>query len=151
MTIIHLVFMLPTLKKLESILVSACVFSVCLNQLFVRDIILKCHVLIPHGKIVDVNFFAKLSPLALWSLEKIRMKLCKCYISKSILARGLKLGQLTGDGYLNIWRNLEKKSRYFRCYCPFFNFGHCKCDISERIKARRLIPFPMIEYNEKII
>ena len=62
--------------------------------------ILKFHIWIPHGKIADLYFFflSELSPfLELCPFVKIRMKSCQQDISKSILARALKLGQLIGD------------------------------------------------------
>ena len=62
--------------------------------------VLKFHIRIPHGKIADQYFFflSELSPyLELCPFEKIRMKSCQQDISKSIWAKGLKLGQLIGD------------------------------------------------------
>ena len=62
--------------------------------------VLKFYLWIPYGKIVDQYFFflSELSPfLELCPFEKIRMKSCQQDISKSIWARGLKLGQLIGD------------------------------------------------------
>ena len=57
----------PNFEKVGDILVSACPFvcmcvCVCIH---VRDIILKLHVWIPHGKIADAYFwfFPELSPL----------------------------------------------------------------------------------------
>ena len=61
---------------------------------------LTFHIWIPHGKIVDPNFFflSELSPfLELCPFEKIRMKSCQQDITKSIWATGLKHGQLIGD------------------------------------------------------
>ena len=63
--------------------------------------VLKFHIWIPHGKIADPCFFFflfELPPfLELCPFEKIRMNSCQQNISKSIWARGLKLGQLIGD------------------------------------------------------
>ena len=58
------------------------------------DIVLKLHVWIPHGKIADVYFWFSLNYLPLLNygpLTNKGMKFCKCGISKSILARNLKL------------------------------------------------------------
>ena len=61
--------------------------------------VLKFHVWIPHGKIADPYFFLVrvVSLSGVMPPSKIRMKSCQQAISKSILARGLKLGQLIGD------------------------------------------------------
>ena len=62
--------------------------------------VLKFHIWISHGKIADPYFFflTELSPvLELCPFEKIRMKSFQQDISKSILARSLKLGQLIGN------------------------------------------------------
>ena len=60
--------------------------------------------------------------MALWKLEhfeKIRMKYFQQDISKSIWARGLKLGQLIGDDEKITWLNFKKKiTLFFRCYGP---------------------------------
>ena len=82
--------MLPTLKKWghSGFGLSACV---CME---VRDIVLKLHVWNPHEKIADAYFWFSLNYLTLVKLrpfEKIEMKFCKCRISKSIIARNLKL------------------------------------------------------------
>ena len=64
---------------------------VCIH---VRDIVLKLHVWIPHGKIVDTYFWFSLNYLPLSNygpLTNKGMKFCKCHISKSIIARNLKL------------------------------------------------------------
>ena len=92
------IFMPPTLKKLGDILVSACpcvcvcvCVCVCIH---VRDIVLKLHVWIPHGKIADACFWFSLNYLPLLNygpLTNKGMKFCKCRISKSIIARNLKL------------------------------------------------------------
>ena len=60
----------------------------------VRDIVLKLHVWIPHGKIADAYFWFSLNYLPLSNygpLTNKGMKFCKCHISKSIIARNLKL------------------------------------------------------------
>ena len=59
-----------------------------------RDIVLKLHVWIPHGKIADACFGFSLNylPLSIYGpLTNKGMKFCKCRISKSIIARNLKL------------------------------------------------------------
>ena len=64
---------------------------VCIH---VRDIVLKLHVWIPHGKIADAYFWFSLNYLPLFNygpLTNKGMKFCKCHISKSIIARNLKL------------------------------------------------------------
>ena len=61
--------------------------------------VLKFRIWIPHGKIADPYFFSCLSYLPFWSyapLKKSEWNLVS-KISQSIWARGLKLGQLTGD------------------------------------------------------
>ena len=83
-------FMPPTLKKWGGILVSACPYV----RIHVRDIVLKLHVWIPHGKIADAYFWFSLNYLPLSNygpLTNKGMKFCKCHISKSIIARHLKL------------------------------------------------------------
>ena len=59
-----------------------------------RDIDLKLHVWIPHGKIADAYFWFSLNYLPLLNygpLTNKGMKFCKCRISKSIIARNLKI------------------------------------------------------------
>ena len=59
-----------------------------------RDIVLKLHVWIPHGKIADTYFWFSLNYLPLLNdgpLTNKGMKFCKCRNSKSIIARNLKL------------------------------------------------------------
>ena len=76
--------------------VCVCVF-VCIH---VRDIVLKLHVWIPHGKIANAYFWFSLNYLPLLNyglLTNKGMKFCKCRISKSIIARNLKLVMLIGD------------------------------------------------------
>ena len=91
-------FMPPTLKKWGGILVSACPYIcmyVCMYVcIHVRDIVLKLHVWIPHGKIADAYFWFSLNYLPLSNygpLTNKGMKFCKCRISKGIIARNLKL------------------------------------------------------------
>ena len=91
-------FMPPTLNKWGHIGfgLSVCV-CVCIH---VRDIVLKLHVWIPHGKIADAYFWFSLNylPLSNYSpLTNKGMKFCKCRISKSIIAGNLKLVMLIGD------------------------------------------------------
>ena len=62
-----------------------------------RNIVLKLHVWISHGKIADANFWFSLNYLLLLNygpLTNKGMKFCKCRISKSIIARNLKLVML---------------------------------------------------------
>ena len=91
------VVMPPTLKKwgtywfrLVRMYVCVCV-CVCIH---IQDIVLKLHVWIPHGKIADAYFWFSLNYLPLLNngpLTNKGMKFCKCCISKSIIARKLKL------------------------------------------------------------
>ena len=83
-------FYAPNFEKVGDILVSACPY-VCIH---VRDIVLKLHVWIPHGKTADAYFWLSLNYLPLSNygpLTNKGMKFCKCRISKSIIARNLKL------------------------------------------------------------
>ena len=89
-----LLIMPPTLKKWGGILVSACPYVCMYVCIHVRDIVLKLHVWIPHGKIADAYFWFSLNYLPLSNygpLTNKGMKFCKCRISKSIIARNLKL------------------------------------------------------------
>ena len=87
--------MAPTLKKwgtywFRLVRVYVCV-CVCMGH---GDIVLKLHVWIPHGKMADAYFWFSLNYLRLLNygpLTNKGMKFCKCRISKSILARNLKL------------------------------------------------------------
>ena len=66
----------------------------------VRARVLKFHIWIPRGKIADPCFFSCQSDLPFWGyapLKTSEQKSCQPDISKSILARGLNLGQLIGD------------------------------------------------------
>ena len=98
----QIIFMPPTLKKWGGggggvgggILVSACPYVCMYVCIHVRDIVLKLHVWIPHGKIADAYFWFSLNYLPLSNygpLTNKGMKFCKCRISKSIIARNLKL------------------------------------------------------------
>ena len=88
------VIMPPTLKKwgtywFRLVRVYVCMY-ICIH---VRDIILKL-VQIPHGKIGDTYFWFSLNYLPLLNygpLTNKGLKFCKCSISKSIIARNLKL------------------------------------------------------------
>ena len=80
----------PDFEKVGDILVSACP-CVCMGH---RDIVLKLHVWIPHGKITDAYFWFSLNYLPLLNygpLTNKGMKFCRCRISNSIIARNLKL------------------------------------------------------------
>ena len=69
---------------------------VCMGH---RDIVLKLHVWIPHGKIANAYFWFSLNYLPLLNygpLTNKGMKFCKCPITKSIIARNLKL--VSADG-----------------------------------------------------
>ena len=80
--------------KVGDILVSACPYVCVFVCIHVRDIVLKLHVWIPHGKIADAYFWFSLNYLPLLNCRPLTnkgMKLCKCRISKSIIARNLKL------------------------------------------------------------
>ena len=86
----------PNFEKVGGggILVSACPYVCTYVRIHVRDIVLKLHVLIPHGKIADAYFWFSLNYLPLSNygpLTNKGMKFCKCHISKSIIARNLKL------------------------------------------------------------
>ena len=87
-------------EKVGDILVSACPCVCVCVCIHVRDIVLKLHVWIPHGKIADAYFWFSLNYLPLSNygpLTNKGMKFCKCRISKSIIARNLKLVMLIGD------------------------------------------------------
>ena len=93
------VFYAPNIEKVGDILVSACpCVCVCGGH---RDIGLKLHVWIPHGKIADAYVWFSLNYLPLLNygpLTNKGMKFCKCRISKSIIARDfINLCQLIGD------------------------------------------------------
>ena len=87
-------FYAPNFEKVGDILVSACPYVCTYVRIHVRDIVLKLHVWIPHGKIADAYFWFSLNYLPLSNygpLTNKGMKFCKCRISKSIIARNLKL------------------------------------------------------------
>ena len=79
----------PNFEKVGDILVSACpcvcmYVCVCMGH---RDIILKLHVCIPHGKIADEYFWFSLNYLPLLNygpLTNKGMNFCKCRISKAL-------------------------------------------------------------------
>ena len=85
----------PTLKKWGTYWFRLVRMYVCTYvRIHVRDIVLKLHVWIPHGKIADAYFWFSLNYLPLSNygpLTNKGMKFCKCRISKSIIARNLKL------------------------------------------------------------
>ena len=90
----------PTLKKWGGggghigFGLSVCMYVCMYVCIHVRDIVLKLHVWIPHGKIADTYFWFSLNYLPLSNygpLTNKGMKFCKCRISKSIIARNLKL------------------------------------------------------------
>ena len=92
----HVFFYAPNFEKVGGggILVSACPYVRTYVCIHVRDIVLKLHVWIPHGKIADTYFWFSLNYLPLSNygpLTNKGMKFCKCRISKSIIARNLKL------------------------------------------------------------
>ena len=96
-------FYAPNFKKTGDELVSACL-CVCVcgggGGGGHGDIVLKLHVRIPHGKIADAYFWFSLNYLPLLNygpLTNKGMKVCKCRISKSVIARNLKLVMLIGD------------------------------------------------------
>ena len=81
----------PTLKKWGAYWFRLVRVFVCIH---VRDIVLKLHVWIPNGKIADAYFWFSLNYLPLLNygpLTNKGMKFCKYSISKSIIARNLKL------------------------------------------------------------
>ena len=103
-----LVFIMPpTLKKWGGILVSACPYVCMYVCMYVRMYVcmfscsryrLETSCMdsswIPHGKIADAYFWFSLNYLPLSNygpLTNKGMKFCKCHISKSIIARNLKL------------------------------------------------------------
>ena len=88
---ISLPFYAPNFEKVGTYWFQLVRMYVCMGH---RDIVLKLHVWIPHGKIADAYFFVfpELSPLVkLRPFDKRRDEICKCRISNSIKARNLKL------------------------------------------------------------
>ena len=59
--------------------------------------------------------------MALWKFGLF--KICQQDISKTIWARGLKLGQLIGDSDYITWYNLKKIHFIFLELRPFENLG----------------------------
>ena len=84
----------PTSKKLrEHIGFGLCVRPCICSTKTVHARVLKFHIWIPHGKIVDACFFflSELSPFqVLCPFEKIRMKSDACHILRTVHARVLK-------------------------------------------------------------
>ena len=62
--------------------------------------------------------------MALWKFGLF--KICQQDISKTIWARGLKLGQLIGDDEKITWFNLKKKSPDFSGVMALWKFGDFK-------------------------
>ena len=93
-------FYAPNFEKVGDILVSACPYvymCVCMYS-FSRYRLETSW--IPHGKIADTYFWFSLNYLPLLNYGPLTdkgMKFCKCSISKSIIARNLKLVMLIGD------------------------------------------------------
>ena len=75
--------------------VCVCVcLCVCVGGGGLRDIVFNLYVWIPHGKIAEAYFWFSLNYLPLLNyspLTNTGMKFCKFRISKSIIARNLKL------------------------------------------------------------
>ena len=99
--LISVTFYAPNFEKVGghigfglSVCMYVCMYVRTYVCIHVRDIVLKLHVWIPHGKIADAYFWFSLNylPLSNYSpLTNKGMKFCKCHISKSIIARNLKL------------------------------------------------------------
>ena len=93
----NFVFYAPNFEKVGGHIgfgLSVCMYVRMYVCIHVRDIVLKLHVWIPHGKIADAYFWFSLNYLPLSNygpLTNKGMKFCKCHISKSIIARNLKL------------------------------------------------------------
>ena len=87
----------PNFEKVGDIFgfgLSVCMYVCMYVCIHVGDIVLKLHVWIPHGKIADTYFWFSLNYLLLLNygpLTNKGMKFCKCRVSKSIIARNLKL------------------------------------------------------------
>ena len=84
------------------------------------------HVWIPHGKIADIYFWFSLNYLRLLNygpLTNIGMKFCKCRISKSIIARNLKLVSAERGWWIEyLMKNWKTFIWYFLSYCSFSKF-----------------------------
>ena len=77
----------PTLKQLTGHIAFGAFVHVCVGHTFCT-----------YCNFDPYFFFSELSPLLeLWPFENFCKKSCQQDISKSLLARGLKLGQLIGD------------------------------------------------------
>ena len=90
--------------------------------------VLKFHIWIPHGKIVDPYFFflSELSPfLQLCPFENIRMKSCQQDISKSIWVSDL-LGRLIEDDEKITWLTFERILSFFSGIMALWKFRHFK-------------------------
>ena len=119
------VIMPPTSKKLQEhigfgLSVHACIYL----SKTVHARVLKFHVWIPHGKIVDTLFFflSELSPfLKLCPFEKIKTKSDACHILWTVHARVLKF---------HIWipRGKIADPYFFSCpsYLPFWSYAPLK-------------------------
>ena len=128
-----LFFMPPTLKKwgtywFRLVRVSVCV-CVCVFMGH-RDIVLKLHVWIFHGKIADAFFWFCLNYLPLLnygSLTNKEMKFCKCRISKSIIARNLKLVSADRGWWIKyLMKNCKKSCDIFWVIAFFQKFWTLK-------------------------
>ena len=110
--------------------------------------VLKLHMWIPHGKIADTYFFLVwlISLSGVMPFEKIRMKSCQQDISKSIWARGLKLGQLIGDDKKITWLNLKKITLFFWSNGPLKIWAFRKTQ-NEIFSARYLKVFELGAWN----
>ena len=86
--------MLSTMKKLGSILVSACP-SACVSICpYVKAMVLKLHILIPHEKIAGmflIFFSNHLSLLKYAPLKINRMTFCRCDTLRSVLSKRLEI------------------------------------------------------------
>ena len=138
------IIMPPTSKKLTGhIGFRLCVHpSVCASVRSSRTVharVLKFHIWIPHGKIVDARFFflSKLSPfLELCPFEKIRMKSDACHILRTMHARVLKFHIWIPHGKIadRCFFFLSELSPFLEL-CPFekIRTKSCQQDISKSI------------------
>ena len=114
------------------------ILNLCQLWLSCRIIIIVRHIYCYHEH-VSAIFVAILNFYQLWPFENLGI--CRQDISKTIWARGLKLGQLIGDDEYITWLNFKKKSPYFFGVMTLWKFGHfktCQQDISKSIWARGL-------------